>query len=191
MPNYRRAFQPGGKFFFTLVTERRAPIFEDEWVRAILRRAIAEVRTNRPFTLEAIVLLPEHSHLMLGLPDGDADFSTRIAATKAIFTREYLRAGGVEHLQSSSRESHHHRGVWQRRFWEHAISDESDYENHLHYLHYNPVKHGLASCPHAWPHSTFQQLVQHQIYEPDWLCTCEGRRPTIPNFDHLAGIEMD
>jgi putative transposase len=128
---------------------------------------------------------------MLQLPDGDSDFSKRLAAIKAIFTREHLRAGGVEHRQSDSRHSHEHRGVWQRRFWEHAIRDESDYENHLHYLHYNPVKHGLASCPHAWPHSTFHQMTQRRIYEPDWLCTCDGRHPKIPDFDHLAGIEMD
>jgi putative transposase len=160
-------------------------------VRAILRRAIAEVRTNRPFTLEAIVLLPEHSHLMMELPPGDPDFSRRIAAIKAIFTREYLRAGGVEYRQSESRATHQHRGVWQRRFWEHVITDETDYENHLHYLHYNPVKHGLAPCPHAWPHSTFQQLVERHIYEPDWLCMCDGRCPTIPKFEHVPGIEMD
>ena len=34
------------------------------------------------------------------------------------------------------------RGIWPRRFWEHAICDEGDYERQVDYLHYNPVKHG-------------------------------------------------
>jgi hypothetical protein len=60
MPNYRRANRPGGTFFLTLVTERRAPIFESEIVRALLRPAIEHCRRMHPFVLEAIVLLYDH-----------------------------------------------------------------------------------------------------------------------------------
>jgi putative transposase len=187
MPEYRRAYVPGGTFFFTLVTENRAPLFRDAGNRALLHAAIAACRVARPFVLVAIVLLPDHLHFVLTLPDEDADFSTRIASIKAQFTRSYLDEGGFEQVRSDSRISRRNRGVWQRRFWEHAIRDESDLNHHLDYIHYNPFKHGLASCPHAWSASSFGRFVSLNMYEHDWLCSCDGRHPAIPDFTALAG----
>jgi len=60
------------------------------------------------------------------------------------------------------------RGIWQRRFWEHTISDQRDYAVHMDYLHYNPVKHGYVSAVVDWPHSTFSTLVQRGVYPKDW-----------------------
>ena len=39
MPNYRRAFVPGGTFFFTVVTYQRLPVFRDENARRLLGEA--------------------------------------------------------------------------------------------------------------------------------------------------------
>jgi putative transposase len=191
MPDYRRAFVPGGTFFFTLVTENRSPLFRNQRNRTLLHQAITSCRESRPFGLLAIVLLSDHLHLMLALPDGDADFSTRLASIKAQFTRAYLDAGGTEQARSDSRVRHRNRGVWQRRFWEHVIRDETDLNHHLDYIHYNPVKHGVASCPHAWPHSSFHRFVEQAGYDHDWLCACDGRIPVAPDFSDLTGAEMD
>jgi putative transposase len=191
MPEYRRAVAPGGSFFFTVVTDGRRPLFEQARCREILRVAIGDCRARRPFELDGIVLLLDHFHLMFTLPDGDANFSIRMAAIKANFTRQYLAQGGSEFSQTPSRRKHRYRGVWQKRYWEHVIRDDNDFARHLDYLHFNPVKHGLAVCPHAWPHSTFDQWVKKRVYESDWLCSCGGRRPIVPNFDDLAGVEMD
>lgn len=106
MPNFRRAVQPGGTFFLTLVTHRRARLFDQENARVLLRVAIARTRHERPFDLIASVLLPDHLHLVIQLPVADADFSKRIAAIKARFTRAYLDAGGIESAQSASRQRH-------------------------------------------------------------------------------------
>jgi putative transposase len=127
----------------------------------------------------------------MALPDGDSDFSTRLASMKAQFTHAYLAAGGAEQRRTGSRIGHRSRGVWQRRFWEHAIRDDVDFNHHLDYIHYNPVKHRLATCPHAWPHSTFGRWVRRGGYASDWLCTCAGKTPCIPDFSTLAGAEMD
>ena len=61
---------------------------------------------------------------------------------------------GIEPTEprSGSRRRHGERGIWQRRFWEHVIRDDGDFARHMDYIHYNPVKHGHARCPHAWPH---------------------------------------
>ena len=72
MPDYRRAFQPGGTFFFTVVTEGRAPILCTPLARSILRSAIDECIRTRPFELGAIILLPDHLHAEWTLPPGDS-----------------------------------------------------------------------------------------------------------------------
>ena len=77
MPTFIRAYQPGGTFFFTVVTFERRPIFRNEDSRIHLRAAIEHARELRPFELDAMVLLPDHLHCIWTLPDEDFDFSTR------------------------------------------------------------------------------------------------------------------
>ena len=77
MPSYRRAFRPGGTFFFTLVTYRRAAFLCDDLARALLRDAIDACRAVSPLEIDAFVLLPDHLHALWTLPAGDADFSSR------------------------------------------------------------------------------------------------------------------
>ena len=174
MPHYVRAFRPGGTFFLTLVTQRRAPLFADAAVRELLHEAIARCQSFHPFTIDAIVLLPDHLHLLITLPRGDSDFSGRVAQSKSRFTRAYLACGGPEQARSASRLRQRARGVWQRRFWEHTIRDEEDLRHHFDYVHYNPVKHKYLTCPHLWPHSSFHRFVVQNRYAPGWCCRCAG-----------------
>ena len=60
------------------------------------------------------------------------------------------------------------RGIWHRRFGEHAIRDEGDYECHVDYLHYNPVKHGYVTRVEDWPYSSFRRYVERGIYNLEW-----------------------
>jgi len=191
MPDYRRAFVPGGTFFFTVVTADRRPIFEDSQARHLLHHSLVQCRAAHPFTLAAMVLLPDHLHALWVLPEEDADFSRRWAAIKARFTHDFLAAGGHETERSPSRIGRGSRGIWQRRFWEHLVRDDNDFAQHLDYIHYNPVKHALATCPHEWPHSTFQKWVGRAVYEPAWQCTCGGRTCLTPVFDRLALHAME
>jgi putative transposase len=59
-------------------------------------------------------------------------------------------------------------GLWQRRFWEHAIRDDDDLARHIDYVHWNPAKHGLVSRVADWPYSTFHRCVERGLYAPDW-----------------------
>lgn len=117
MPNYRRPWYLGGRFFFTVVTERRRCVFSEDRARRQLHRVVRKVQAERPFELIAIVLLPEH-----------------------------------------------------------------DLIHHVNYIHYNPIKHGLVRCPHAWPWSSFHRWVRDGYYKRDWLCDCDGRpKPQPPD----------
>lgn len=167
MPNYRRKRQ-GSLYFFTLVTHDRRPIFGVATARRLLRDAIERTRRDHPWTIEAIVLLPDHLHTLWRLPPGDTDYSARIAAIKKRFTRSHLAHCGREVTVLPGQRRHRRRGVWQRRFWEHAIRDARDFRMHLDYIHVNPVKHGLVDRPADWPHSTFAKYVEQGWYDPDW-----------------------
>ena len=182
---------PGGTYFFTLVTEGRESFLCSDLARKLLRESIDACRTDRPFDADAFVLLPDHLHAIWTLPPGYADFSGRWAAIKARFTRGWIDAGCGEQPTSGSRLRHRHRGVWQRRFWEHWIRGNDDFAAHLDYVHFNPVKHGLVTCPHLWPYSTFPKWVQRGIYAPDWMCVCNGKTITPPTFDELSGMELE
>ena len=103
MPDYRRAFIPGGAYFFTVVTFERRPILTTELSRPTLREACKYVQERYPFKMDAICLLPDHLHCIWTLPDGDTDYSMRWSAIKALFSKKYLAAGGREGERSASR----------------------------------------------------------------------------------------
>ena len=165
---YRRVHMPGGVFFFTLVTNGRHPFLVAPESRAALRQAIRDVRMRHPFAVHAIVLLPDHLHLLTELPVGDEDFSVRVGGIKRRFTELYLSTGAWEPPMSAGRRHKRYRGVWQPRFWEHTIRDARDYKLHLDYVHVNPLKHGLVDRVANWPWSSFHRYVRLGEYELDW-----------------------
>jgi len=155
-------------FFFTCVTHRRRPLFDDPAARRMLREAMEATRASRPWVTEGIVLLPDHLHMLWRLPEDDPDYSGRVGAMKKRFTRAYLAAGGVEAEVSASQRRQRCRGVWQKRFWEHRIRDARDFRMHLDYIHANPLKHALVSLPRDWPASSFHRYVKLGWYDLDW-----------------------
>lgn len=163
MANYRRAYIPGGTYFFTgNLRERHG---NDLLVREVdlLRNAVSRVRQRYPFHIDAWVVLPEHLHCVWTLPPGDHDFSVRWRLIKSEFSRAIPT---TEHRPTTGKGSRE-RGVWQRHFWEHLIRDESDYARHLDYVHVNPVKHGLVAKVRDWPYSTFHRSVAAGTYPVD------------------------
>jgi len=168
MAEYRRWYQPGGTYFFTVVTYRRQSLFKSPLARKLLREAIRKVQEELYFEVVAQVLLYDHLHTLWNLPSGDSDFSTRWKRIKSEFTQKWINAGGREGTVTRSQFHRGHRGVWQRRFWEHLIRDEQDFENHCDYIHWNPVKHNYVKTPKDWPFSTFQKFVKSGDYPERW-----------------------
>lgn len=110
-------------------------------------------------------MLPDHLHCVWTLPEGDADFSSRWRLIKTIFVRGL--PGGERRSQARRRSGE--RGIWQRRFWEHAIRDDEDFAAHMDYVHFNPVRHGYVRRVGEWPYSTFRACVRRGLYPPAWL----------------------
>jgi putative transposase len=163
MPNYRRALVAGGCWFFTVnLLERRQRHLTDNI--DLLRESVAHTRRKHPFDIDAFVVLPNHIHAIWTLPLGDADFSTRWRLIKTGFAKRLPKR---ERL-SAVRKARGERGIWQRRFWEHLIRDDTDYARHVEYCYINPVKHGLVSRVQDWPHSSFHRDVGRDIVPLDW-----------------------
>jgi putative transposase len=97
MRRYLRS-RSGQVYFFTLVTHERRPILTTDRGRPALREAMQHIQQTHPFRITAIVLLPDHLHVVLELPYGDHDYSTRWRLIKSGFTRRWREAGGTEGL---------------------------------------------------------------------------------------------
>ena len=169
MSNYRRCYLPGGSYYFTVVTDRRAQILGTDLARDLLRAAFLDCFQRwPPFRVDAMVMLREHMHAIWTLPPDDDDYPKRWGAIKKHFTQSWLALGGTEQSCSPSRIAHRRRGVWQRYYIEHTLRDERDYQRHFDYIHFNPVKHGLVERPGDWPYSTFQRWMKRGLYDPEW-----------------------
>jgi putative transposase len=171
MPDYRRAWHPGGTYFFTVNLLQRQG--SDLLIRHIdrLREAVRMTRRRHPFIIHGWVVLPDHLHSIIELPPDDADFATRWRLIKIAFSKGLP----VIERRSQVRMARGERGIWQRRYWEHLIRDDTDFRAHMDYVHINPLKHGLVKRVREWPYSTFHQLAEKGVYPADWAGGSEDR----------------
>ncbi|MDI3336301.1 transposase [Defluviimonas aestuarii] len=187
MSRYLRPHAPGATVFFTVALAERG---SDLLVREIgrLRAAVAATRRERPFGIDAWVVMPDHLHCVWTLPKDDADYSVRWGAIKARFTMSLRQADGrpgfspaplptelpivqsgkYAGLKPGLRRNKREQAIWQRRFWEHHIRDEADYAAHVRYCWINPVKHGFVERAVDWPYSSIHRDIARGIAEPEW-----------------------
>ena len=162
MVNYRRNFITGGTFFFTVTLQNRKSRLLVEKIN-LLKEAVQRVKDQHPFQIKAYVILPEHLHMIWELPKGDSNYSQRWKKIKVQFSKSIQKSGF-----ELSKTKHNEYRLWQRRFWEHTIKDMLDFENHVNYIHYNPIKHGLVKELRDWPYSSFHHYVQNGQLCENW-----------------------
>jgi putative transposase len=160
---YRRADMGGGTYFFTVNLAERTRTLLVDYVDT-LREVMRMVKAAHPFHLDAMVILPDHLHAVWTLPVGDGGYPMRWVLIKAGFSRR-IPTG---ERRNKSRMTKGERGIWQRRYWEHLIRDETDFRRHIDYVHWNPVKHGHVLGVADWPYSTFHRYVKASVYPEKW-----------------------
>ena len=163
--NYRRIFIEGAYYFFTLNLQDRTQDYLLRYIQE-LRIAFAEIKKRHPFDIIAICVLPEHLHLLIKLPENDHNYPMRIRMIKAKFSQFLPKTENI----SLSRTRKNERGIWQRRYWEHTIRNQQDLEQHIDYIHINPVKHGYVNRVADWQYSSFHQYVKQGILPLNWAC---------------------
>jgi putative transposase len=92
MVRYRRNFVAGGTFFITVTLADRTSRALVDHIEA-LRAAVREIRATHPFVIDAVVILPDHIHIVMTLPDGDASYPIRLSLIKRRFTDAVIRSG--------------------------------------------------------------------------------------------------
>ncbi len=175
MSRYIRPKVPGASVFITVALADRGARTLVEQIDA-LREAVRVTKAERSFQIDAWVVLPDHIHTVWTLPEGDANYSGRMAAIKARFTMTLRRSGfsptptpnphgavggrqrvGLKpDLQADARRGNE-APIWQKRFWEHHIRDDAAFPACVRYCWINPVKHKLVGHPRDWPYSSWHR----------------------------------
>jgi putative transposase len=176
MTNVRRYYIPNAPVFITAVCYQRKPFLENDVNKELLLSVMRDVKSSKPFSMIAYVLLDDHFHWIIKtcrsgcdqreLPDktenvrerfahpdlqsGIVHFSQIMQSVKLRFVHRFKRVRGIETSIS----------LWQRRFWDHVIRGQKDLSRHLDYIHYNPVKHGYVASPFEYEWSSFKTLVK-------------------------------
>ncbi|MEK6531494.1 MAG: transposase [Deltaproteobacteria bacterium] len=166
MSNYRRV-RNGSVYFFTVVTYKRQPVLCLNDSRTALRQSIKTAKEKMPFEIKAWVLLPDHLHCIWELPERNSDYSKRWALIKREFTKR-MKGRLKTPSPGPSRIRSGEATIWQRRFGEHMIKDDLDFTRHAEYIHYNPVRHGLAALPKDWKLSSFHKFAAQGLYPENW-----------------------
>lgn len=152
MTDYRRLRIPGGTYAFTLYLEARGSFLLTDRI-GLLRLAWRDAFRDFPATVLAVVILPDHLHAVLTEAEGSVHFSERWQRMKGRFTHALgaageARPGPLRPSLARKREA----GIWQRRFWEHALTSPWAVAEAIAYCRDDPVRHGLVRDPADWPH---------------------------------------
>lgn len=153
MSKLRRYHTPGNWYFVTCVTYKRTPLLVT--CIGLFNRALEAATQRHQVGLEAWVVLPDHFHLVFD--SRHASLSAYMKSLKTSFASLWRSHQGTK----SGR-------VWQHRFWDHIIRDQADFNAHVDYIHYNPVKHVLVESPFYWPHSSIHQYLRDGAYDRNW-----------------------
>jgi len=154
--NYKRLFIPSSSIFITVITKNRKPILIENIEH--LKTAFKLTKQKYSFDIIAIIVNKDHFHMIIK-PEDINLYPKIIGNIKSTFTK----ISEIKYSKNDSRES----DIWQRRYWEHTITEEEDLYRHIDYIHYNSVKHyGIA--PKDWKFSSFNKFVKIGVYEKDW-----------------------
>jgi len=171
MVGYRRnkPENPDAAYFLTMATAQRDPWFSTPTDQELALRVMGRIRDRFKLKFMAWAILPDHIHWLIS--PGQEDYSKIVFAFKRGVGAEFKK---ISLLSEGGR-------IWQHRFWEHTIMDDSDYQQCVEYIHYNPVKHSLVKAPMDWQYSSFRKYVARGIYPADWA---DGVSIDIPGSEY-------
>ena len=164
MSNFKRYYQDNNVVFITIVTYTRNPILVDNI--EIIRDALKEIKYN--FKIIAGIVLPDHIHMLIQT-DKAENFPKFITLFKVNVSKKLPFNNNQTEEQKQRRE----KGIWQRKYYDHIIRDEKDFNRHLDYIHFNSMKH-LNIIPSEWKYSSFKKFVQLGFYDNNW-CNFEDK----------------
>lgn len=175
--NYKRVFIHNSCVHLIIVAYNRKEIFikKIELLKKSLKNAMLYFR----FKIIAICVLPNHIHMILA-PHNINEYPKIITSIKYYFSHNY--DVGVE-TPTYGYINKGEKGVFQRRYFEHTICSQEELNNHINYIHYNPVKHNYVQNVKDWEYSTFHKYVENNLYDKDW--------GTSTNVENIVNLDFE
>jgi len=151
MSRLKRYCTKGNVYFITAVTYKRNNLLIGNI--DLFRTTLNKMAEKYNISIDAWVVHPDHFHFILSpaeniLDDFMHDFKLSFGS---LFRKKQNQITGR---------------VWQSRLWDHILRNEKDLNNHIDYIHYNPVKHSLVKSPFEWRYSTIHEYKEY--YQTDW-----------------------
>ena len=162
--NYRRVFIQNSFVHIIIASYNRIPIFTNHI--NVLRQAFKNVMQIYKFEIIAICILPEHIHLIIN-PTDINEYPKIISSIKHSFSKNVGQVCPTYNLQEGYKNKRE-KGIFQRRYYEHTITSQEELNNHIDYIHYNPVKHGYVERVKDWEYSSFHRFVKNGFYDENW-----------------------
>ncbi|MEW5925286.1 MAG: transposase [Candidatus Zixiibacteriota bacterium] len=153
MSKLKRYYNHGNQYFVTAVTHNRQHILVNNI--DLLCESIKGTKAEMKFIIIAYVIMPDHFHAIIEI--NKSDLSRIMQKIKLSFSKKIRTRRGCMDGR-----------IWQRRFWDHVIRDQNDLNKHIDYIHFNPVKHGLAGSPFEWEYSSIHDFYADGFYSIDW-----------------------
>jgi REP-associated tyrosine transposase len=135
------------RFFFVTCRISRGHRLLSERDFMCLADAVHSRRAEFGFALAAWVFLPNHWHAIF-FPRHPVTIST---AMKAIKVSAAVRINAANDENGP---------VWQSRFFDRMLRTVKEYRETVEYIHWNPVKAGLATRPEDWEWSSAREYGQ-------------------------------
>jgi len=93
---------------------------------------------ERHIAVGRYVLMPDHIHLFVVLPEADIALTQWVAGLKTVLGKVMLKLG-------------HAKPHWQDGFFDHVLRGHESYSEKWEYVRNNPVRAGLCTEPDDWP----------------------------------------
>ncbi|MGH8548617.1 MAG: transposase [Methylococcales bacterium] len=131
-------------------------------IRSIgVRVFFGAVRIERPFRVDAMVILTDHLHAVWTPLPNDADYTTWISLFKRRVSQRLKGRFGPARFQS--RRKRRESGCGNADFGSSRSPVNADDSRDVDYVHYNPDKQGLGRRVYDWPHSAFHRFVGYFV----------------------------
>ena len=168
MSNFKRYYQDNNIVFITVVTYNRSPMLIDNIT--LVRQSFKNIKYV--YKILAGIVLKDHLHILITTKNA-YDIPKIIGAFKSNFSKNFL----LNINQTSAQIDRREKGIWQRKYYDHIIRNEQDFNKHLDYIHYNSVKH-YNIAPKEWKFSSFLKFVNDGFYDYNW-CNFEDKNKIL------------
>ena len=141
-------FKPGAVYIVTAGTFRKQKYFHTAERLDIVLTKLFEMAARYEWELQAWAVLANHYHFVAQAPESSSNLKQLI---QAIHSQTAKRINTADHCSG--------RKVWYQ-YWDTCLTNESSYLARLHYVHMNPVKHGIVESAEDYRWCSMRWLLE-------------------------------